>query len=418
MSPSGSRSSNANRLRTRLFLFFALGIFCFGLFLFLATYQTLIAHLQKAQTDAILHAVEMRAAAVGQWCRRAKDVARQVTSRSRMRQELEKYNRGEVGLASLRSFTTPKLEDAMDLSEEMVGIVRTDRQNRVVAACGIGAEHPDLAGLIHTLLPISEVTLIPPLSHEGKSVLLAVAPIRDGAGAYQGADLVLFEPTLLDPLTCIYGVQDPGSEDGLAYPTESDFRPVCPKVECHVNLFSNPQAQRFFQYAQAGSTGVESTDDSVFSFAPVEHSDWVLISRIDAPVAFAPIKSRITQLLALFFAIYLGILGGFWLLLNPLAGRILLQVGELEQQVTERTREKEKVIRELQEALGNIKTLQGLLPVCSYCKKIRDDKGYWDQMETYISKHSEALFSHSICPTCFEQQYPDEHARFKAEGKI
>jgi len=62
---------------------------------------------------------------------------------------------------------------------------------------------------------------------------------------------------------------------------------------------------------------------------------------------------------------------------------------------------------ELQKALSEIKTLSGLLPICASCKKIRDDKGYWKQLELYIRDHSEAEFSHSICPTCVERLYGD-----------
>jgi DNA-binding response OmpR family regulator len=60
-------------------------------------------------------------------------------------------------------------------------------------------------------------------------------------------------------------------------------------------------------------------------------------------------------------------------------------------------------VRELEEALAGVNQLQGLLPICSYCKKIRDDRNYWQQVERYISEHSEAVFSHSICPDCFEK---------------
>jgi sigma-B regulation protein RsbU (phosphoserine phosphatase) len=60
-------------------------------------------------------------------------------------------------------------------------------------------------------------------------------------------------------------------------------------------------------------------------------------------------------------------------------------------------------VAELEEALSRVKQLQGLLPICSYCKKIRDDHNYWQQVESYISKHSEAQFSHSICPDCYTQ---------------
>ena len=78
--------------------------------------------------------------------------------------------------------------------------------------------------------------------------------------------------------------------------------------------------------------------------------------------------------------------------------------------ITDRKRtekEREKLIHELQNVLAKVKTLSGLLPICSSCKKVRDDKGYWSQIETYIREHSEADFSHSICPECAKKIYPD-----------
>jgi hypothetical protein len=67
----------------------------------------------------------------------------------------------------------------------------------------------------------------------------------------------------------------------------------------------------------------------------------------------------------------------------------------------------EKTTARLQEALDNIKTLEGLLPMCANCKNIRDVDGYWQQVEVYISDHSEAKLSHSICPDCATKLYPD-----------
>jgi len=73
----------------------------------------------------------------------------------------------------------------------------------------------------------------------------------------------------------------------------------------------------------------------------------------------------------------------------------------------ERTREalqvNEKLVGELREALQKVKALSGLLPICMYCKKIRDDKGYWEQIEGYLSTHTDALFSHGMCPSCFQE---------------
>jgi PAS domain S-box-containing protein len=78
--------------------------------------------------------------------------------------------------------------------------------------------------------------------------------------------------------------------------------------------------------------------------------------------------------------------------------------------VSERKRaeeDREKLIKELQYALAEVKTLSGLLPICSSCKKIRDDRGYWNQIESFIRDHSEAEFSHGICPECAQEHYPD-----------
>ena len=64
-------------------------------------------------------------------------------------------------------------------------------------------------------------------------------------------------------------------------------------------------------------------------------------------------------------------------------------------------------VDKLNQALKENKILQGIIPICMYCKKIRDDQGFWAQVESYVSKHSPAEFSHSICPSCMEEHYPD-----------
>lgn len=70
-------------------------------------------------------------------------------------------------------------------------------------------------------------------------------------------------------------------------------------------------------------------------------------------------------------------------------------------------KQKSEAIARLNKALEEVKTLSGFLPICASCKKIRDDRGYWNQIETYISDHSEAEFSHGICPECCKKLYPE-----------
>jgi hypothetical protein len=78
--------------------------------------------------------------------------------------------------------------------------------------------------------------------------------------------------------------------------------------------------------------------------------------------------------------------------------------------ITERRRadqERDRLLNELQSAMAQVKTLSGMLPICASCKKIRDDQGRWEGLETYVEAHSEAAFSHSLCPECVKQYYPE-----------
>ena len=88
----------------------------------------------------------------------------------------------------------------------------------------------------------------------------------------------------------------------------------------------------------------------------------------------------------------------------------IIGIRSIIQDITDRKQaeeEREKLIRELQTALLKVRTLSGLVPICASCKKIRDDKGYWNQIEGYISEHSAAEFSHGICPECAKRLYPE-----------
>ena len=77
--------------------------------------------------------------------------------------------------------------------------------------------------------------------------------------------------------------------------------------------------------------------------------------------------------------------------------RVGVTVLKLQQSLAER-------VTDLEEALAQVRVLQGILPICSYCKQVRDDKNYWQSVERYVSKHSEAKFSHGICPQCYEAE--------------
>lgn len=96
-----------------------------------------------------------------------------------------------------------------------------------------------------------------------------------------------------------------------------------------------------------------------------------------------------------------------FLVKNELTTALLLRSIQYAIERLRTVREKEQLIFDLQDAMAQIKTLNGLLPICASCKSIRNDKGYWERIESYIAKHSDAEFTHSICPGCKKKLYPE-----------
>ncbi len=97
-------------------------------------------------------------------------------------------------------------------------------------------------------------------------------------------------------------------------------------------------------------------------------------------------------------------------IVKPISNRELLarvqameRIKQAEDALRQKKKEQEELIAELKAALAEIRTLKGLIPICFSCKKIRDDKGFWNQLESYISEHTDAVFSHGLCPDCAEK---------------
>jgi CheY-like chemotaxis protein len=129
---------------------------------------------------------------------------------------------------------------------------------------------------------------------------------------------------------------------------------------------------------------------------------------VDIPIIMVTAKTEDSALEAAFSA------GAMDYIIKPLRGIELLvrsrSALNLKKEIDRRkNREKEllSLNKELKNSVETIKTLRGFIPICANCKKIRDDKGYWNQIESYIQKHSDAEFSHGICPECARKLYPE-----------
>jgi hypothetical protein len=125
------------------------------------------------------------------------------------------------------------------------------------------------------------------------------------------------------------------------------------------------------------------------AYEPVALLNWGIVAKVDMDEVRAPfIKAGLICVLFSIIAVIIGTVI-FIKVTEPLIVKL------------------HDTIAELQDALFNVNQLSGLLPICAYCKKIRDDKGYWNQIEAYLQKHTEAEFSHGICPDCEKKLYAD-----------
>jgi CheY-like chemotaxis protein len=135
--------------------------------------------------------------------------------------------------------------------------------------------------------------------------------------------------------------------------------------------------------------------------------DIVLSGRMDGIEAAEKIRSA-TDIPVIYLTAYsdetkLGrakVTEPFGYLIKPVNDRELHTTIEMALYRNKMEHERKNLLKDIDEASRTIRTLQGLLPICSHCKKIRDDKGYWEQIETYFSEHTGAQFSHSVCPEC------------------
>lgn len=122
---------------------------------------------------------------------------------------------------------------------------------------------------------------------------------------------------------------------------------------------------------------------------PVGELNLGIVAKVDLSEIRAPfIKAGLISALIAILAIVLG-------------AAVFIKITE---PILEKLRQ---AVAVLEKALNEVKTLKGIVPICSFCKKIRNDKGYWDQVEVYVREHTEVDFSHGICPACIKQHYPD-----------
>lgn len=220
-----TNTESTEQIRKRLFFLLAIALLALVLGLTITISLTLFGSLKNAEAKSLVRIAEIRSMAISEWCRRAKDIAKQITSRTRIRQELEKYNKSKITLQHLDRFTRPKLQDAMNLSSEVTGILRLDAKNQVVTTCGSASSLPlngqNLEQYITHQPAISEPVII-----DKRLSLVVSAPIINRKGEKQGTDLVSFDVELLRKIVANFDELGRTSEIIVGYASGQSIRPL------------------------------------------------------------------------------------------------------------------------------------------------------------------------------------------------
>jgi methyl-accepting chemotaxis protein len=326
MSPANDRATRhtARRLQVNLLVYSGLGILAISAIVATASILPLSDRLRTAEERNLQFVAKTRTLAVEEFLSRAKDVALQITSRTRARQQLEAYNQGEIERSELVQTGTNLIADALNRSEAVAGITRLDRQNRLAIQVGIPIAQELWA--IPLIGPDANAIVRGPVEIEGATYFVIGAPIVDPNGDRVGTDVVLYATDRLQQITSDYA--DLGQTGGTAIAVMQNGR-----VEL---LFQTEPAAdsavTALQRAIEGQSGLLEGERLAIAYEPVAQSDWGLIVKMERQELYAPVNQQLRHTSGIIAILSLVATGGMVLLLRPLTEQAIGQTEALEQQ--------------------------------------------------------------------------------------
>ena len=312
----------------------------------------LYKQLKAQQANNLIFAAKTRGMVVEEFLAKAEETALQITSRSKIREFLEKYNNNEIDLSTLNKFSAPKLQDALSLSEFTVGMSRLDQHGKQVV--GIGLAVPEKF-LYLADFENNKPILNGPVIIGNDSFIVISAPIINRLKSLVGVDVVLFSTAKLREIVqdytglgktgeSILGKLNDSGEPYLFFPTrsvsESDKNTLI--AEPH-SVIAEQILKKVFIPERHENIDVQETSQDLAAYDLVEGIDWAVIVRIHKDEFFQPITKQvfIIVLVISLLVIPLGLLG-IVLMLRPLSDEMIVHFDSLQREVEA----KEKAIRE------------------------------------------------------------------------
>ena len=362
--------------------------------------------LKAAEDNNLYHAVETRAMTINEWARRAKDLALQITSRTRIRQELEKYNNKKITLDQVRSFTESKLTDAMNLSQEIVGIIRLDINGQEIATCGVSLPKAEWSV---KKLEKNDISISAPIITQDCLAIIVEAPIRNRLKKFVGTDLVIIDLCALKKIIANYTGLRNKSEIILGYSHKNKILSILPlrtkNQQNTKNKVIEDSLNIFFEKTIKGEKGLDQIGKKIVAYHPIQNCNWGLLVVQNKKELYADLNSRLIKLCLFPILIYLLVLFGFWRLMSPLADRLLIHTDELNTKIQKRTEHLKKEIVARQTSELKLKTNEQFLD--AVFNSIQDGISVLDPELTVVktNKSMQQLYRHSLPlegKKCFE----------------
>ena len=338
-----SSSISPENLRKKLFLYLAAIQFVFALFMVLVIAYPIYDRLKETENNSVRYAAQLKALAVNEWSRRIIDLAGQVTSRTQIREELEKYNQNRVSPADLKAFADPRLADAMNFSEEIIGITRLNNRGKPVAQCGKPIPViPDGIDYSHRFA----ISFSTPILQGDRQVLVVSTPILNASDTYLGADLVLVDLVQLKRIILGKSLVKNCCETILMYRSGNNVFNVFSDSNLTDETLPGKDADaerivmatHLFESALRGQEGV---DDSFPAFVGAYHylnpRDWGLVIVKNKAELYRTLNEKLKMWCLAGALVYFVSLYVFWCLMKPLAGRLLLHSDELNERIWAQT---------------------------------------------------------------------------------
>ena len=309
----------------------------------LASILPLYGLLKEKHTNSLIFAVSTRSMLVEEFLDKAKEAAIQITSRSKIRDALKQYNNNEMDLSSFDSFTTPKLQDVLNLSEFVVGITRLDKKGEVVTRVGLSPPVESLHPLNFTVIkPVLSGTIL----IENQPHVVVCAPILNREKISIGTDIVLMK--ISDMLKAVHDYTGLGKTGEIILGELGDdgqvvvFFPNRHKLELNQQPLASGSSKIVLEaFRNAYKPGSDrkirliETNKDVVAYNLIESTDWVILVKMNKDEFFEPISRQILliSLVIVFIIIPIGLLG-LILLLRPLSNKVLIQVDTLQREIT------------------------------------------------------------------------------------